>query len=450
MTDTQEAHKVDVYAAEGHFQDHLRPVWNALPDEVRGVFAMSLDELQEQGSRSRLCLVASGGNRRHAASVGYSRIVLMQHGAGQSYLGGGTPHLSYAGFPHHRGLVGILHPGPDPVRKDSDAYPELAEAGRIQAIGTPGLGAWLRGENGQAPDWRHEDRRFRIAVSYHWDCRVCPETRTALGHYDGAFAEWEEALAAEDIELVGHSHPRIRSRAKSEFEEAGVPFITDFDEVLATCDAYAVDNSSTLFEFAASVPAESDRPARPVVVLNSPHYRRGVEHGLRFWEASGIGPNVNRPDDFVAAVKALRRDYDTWAERADSVLDEVYAYRDGKAARRAATYVQRWARESAESGAQRRHWLRAHKTFANAGYLAHREGATVGAGERFYVWGEDAATRLSDDGHAERIALAGLTVEALRKEARRLSIEGRSSMRKQELIEALKNGTPDEAEVSHA
>jgi len=450
MTSVPDEHKIDVYAAEGHFEDHLQPVWNELPEGRRGIFATGLDELQDRGDRRHLCLVASGGNRRHATSVGYPRVVLMQHGAGQSYLGGGgAPHLSYAGFPHHRGLVGILHPGPDPVEKDGRAYPDLADKGRIQAIGMPKLAPWRAGDKGRAPDWRREDRPFRVAVSFHWDCRVCPETRTALGHYERAFADWKDALEEEGIELVGHSHPRIRSRAKFAFEGAGVPFLGDFEQVLQWCDAYAVDNSSTLFEFAASVPKAADRTARPVIVLNSPHYRRGVEHGLRFWQASGIGPNVNRPEDFVAAVKGLRRDFGTWCTKAGEVLTGVYAYRDGKAAERAVGYVQEWAEETASGHSERRHWLRAHKTFANAGYLAHRDGATVESGERFYVWGKDAAKRLAEEGHAERIDLQALTVDTLRGEARRLGIEGRSSMRKTELIDALQQSAPT-GEVSHA
>src|SRR5690625_7239322 len=97
-----------------------------------------------------------------------------------------------------------------------------------------------------------------------------------------------------------HAHPRIAGRTREMLDRAvakgrrescapegeydEIPFIHTFDEVLESASLYCTDASSTLYEYAAT--------GRPVLVLNSRHFRKDVNHGLRFWEASEVGLNV--------------------------------------------------------------------------------------------------------------------------------------------------------------
>ena len=112
------------------------------------------------------------------------------------------------------------------------------------------------------------------------------------------------------------------------YEHAGIPFVADFRDVLRRADLYACDNSSTLFEFAST--------GRPVVVLNTPAYRRNIHHGGRFWDWATVGLQVDHPRDLVATiVRALVDPLEVRVER-DRVLDLVYQPRTGGAERAAA------------------------------------------------------------------------------------------------------------------
>jgi hypothetical protein len=115
---------------------------------------------------------------------------------------------------------------------------------------------------------------------------VTHETRSAFYEYRQAVVEVSKGA---EFDLAVHSHPRIAKQVKAWAESVGIEWIETFDEVLKRANVYAVDNSSTLFEFAAT--------GRPVAVLNSRHYRRHVDHGLRFWREAGIGVNCDKPAD---------------------------------------------------------------------------------------------------------------------------------------------------------
>ena len=94
------------------------------------------------------------------------------------------------------------------------------------------------------------------------------------------------------------------------------------------------DISSSLFEFGSS--------GRPVVVMSPPFYRRGIRHGLRFWDAADVGLDLTKPSDFQAVVmRALKDSTQAKANRA-AALDLVYSHRDGTSAERAATALVDW------------------------------------------------------------------------------------------------------------
>jgi UDP-N-acetylglucosamine:LPS N-acetylglucosamine transferase len=170
-----------------------------------------------------------------------------------------------------------------------------------------------------------------VAVSFHFDLSLLAETRSARMHFTSALPG-----LARSYRLIGHSHPRLD--LSQFYRRMGIEYVRDFDEVCRRADVYVCDNSSTLFEFAAT--------GRPVVVLNEPHYRRDVEHGLRFWDAADVGIQVDSPHDLAPAIRLALDDGPEQRARREAALSLVYAYRTG-GAKRAAEAIMGWAAEVA-------------------------------------------------------------------------------------------------------
>jgi UDP-N-acetylglucosamine:LPS N-acetylglucosamine transferase len=153
-----------------------------------------------------------------------------------------------------------------------------------------------------------------------------------VGHYLRVLPD-----LARTYRVIGHGHPKgdWPARLQRIYRRAGInEYVPDFDEVCRRADLYVCDNSSTLFEFAAT--------GRPVLVLNHPDYRRHVEHGLRFWRAATVGIQVDQPHELLAAVARALEDPPEVRAAREAALDVVYAHRQGAAAR-AAVALTSWA-----------------------------------------------------------------------------------------------------------
>lgn len=316
---------VDVIATEAHFRDHLAPIRDALPQLVRGRVVTD-PELAGVGRAGRwtVALVASYGDHKRARLLGYERIVRAEHGAGQSY--GGDPAsadvANYAGGLDADDVSLFLVPGPHPAMRWRARY-----TAPVAEVGCPKLDSLpaLDGPPGA------------IALSFHGNASI------GASEADGAF-RWYRSLIgrlARRFDLVGHAHPRYAHVVRPWFRRNGVPFVETFAEVCRRASVYAVDNSSTLFEFAAT--------GRPVVVLDGPHYRRDVDHGLRFWAAAGVGVRAQPATVEDAIARALEDDESDRRGR-EAALDLVYAYRTG-AAERAAAAVMSWLESRKEVAA---------------------------------------------------------------------------------------------------
>jgi glycosyltransferase involved in cell wall biosynthesis len=96
-------------------------------------------------------------------------------------------------------------------------------------------------------------------------------------------------------------------------------------------DLYIMDHMSTLYEFAST--------GRPVVVLNTPWYRRDVEHGLRFWEYADVGVNCEHPNDLEKCINLALQDPLEQKMKRERACNAVYAYRDGMCTERAAKAI---------------------------------------------------------------------------------------------------------------
>lgn len=324
---------IDVLAAEGHFADHLAPVWLALPEELRGSFHFigrgpdrdlpGWRRDMPKGS-ARHTLVASAGDLIRSRKLGRPTAI-MEHGCGQSF--GGHPssasHSSYAGG-RNRDAQLFLHPGPHPAARDKAAYP----GARVEVVGCPKL---------DALPTKPRVRRPVVAVGFHWDCRVSMETRS--GHHE--FGRLLGPLA-QRFEMIGTGHPRIIDKLTPAYRLRGIEVVRSFEEVCRRADVYLNDASSTLFEFAST--------GRPVVVMNPSYYRREIRHGLRFWEAATVGVGVGPQDSLVDAVVEALEDAPARQLAREAALDLVYAYRTG-AAQRAAQVLVSWSAESSQRAA---------------------------------------------------------------------------------------------------
>jgi hypothetical protein len=311
---------IDALAGEVHFEHHIRPIWDALPEEIRGTFYRRSFAMRPGPNP---VITAAAGDMKRARAMGRP-VALMEHGCGQSF--GGDPRSdkfpSYAGNSGRGGVGLFLHPGEHPAARDRKRYPDA----RIEVVGCPKLDSLPRKEG---------PRRSPpvVAVSFHWKCTLCPETDNAWDAFKGQVAELTKTY-----EVIGHGHPRIISRLRTFYQRMGIETVGYFGDVCARADVYVNDASSTLFEFAAT--------GRPVVVMNPKKYRRDINHGLRFWDAASVGVNVEEGGNLTEAVALAIEDTPGQRTSREDALDLVYAHRTG-AAQRAVDALVDWAGELA-------------------------------------------------------------------------------------------------------
>jgi hypothetical protein len=285
-------------ASREQYRHHLEPVYAALPARYRG------------NGHSSSALVSSASDLTLALRQGYRRLAYLEHGIGQPYSGA----LGYPGGPGRQHVGLFLSPNETAAAADRTRYPEA----HVVLVGDPRLDTLPEREPGP----------LRVAVSFHWQCDVCPESRSALAWYRRALPE-----LARVAPLLGHGHPRAARELERLWTGMGVVWEPSWDEVLRRADVYVCDNSSTLYEFAST--------GRPVVVLNAPWYRREVSHGLRFWQAANVGVQVHHPDELAAAVELALEDRPEQQAARQAALRLAYAHPTG-AARRAARALMGW------------------------------------------------------------------------------------------------------------
>jgi hypothetical protein len=240
-------------------------------------------------------LVAGYGDYKRAKAKGYQHIALMQHGAGQSY--GNADHYSYPGGRGQGAVSLFLCPNEYSAQKWRDSYPNS----RVQVVGSPATE--------HLPSRQSRSEEPVVAVSFHWQCSLWPETMPAFGEFRQAILTLPN--------VIGHGHPRAMKWLRPFYARHGVPVVEDWPEVCQRADVYVCDNSSTLFEFAAT--------GRPVVLMNSRKYRKHVNHGGRFWDWASVGLQVDNPADLLPTVKLAARDPKGLRNERERVVQQVYA-----------------------------------------------------------------------------------------------------------------------------
>lgn len=330
--------KLDFFARRAHYIDHLAPVWNALPSEHRGAFHVTQElelyaraELQEPNleifddrtpSGDNPILVASYGDIARAARKPARKIIHMEHGTGHAF--GKAPYPN--GVKGKRDLVSLfLAPNEYTAR-----LIRSVRSTRVEVIGTPKMDAVLPA--------KFPARLFAgdplIAIAFHWGERNAspPESGTAWEHYREILPE-----VAKRYQVIGHGHPLAAPSYRREFERAGVEWVANFRDVLASADLYINDLSSTMYEFMVT--------GKPVIVLNAPWFRRNVSWGIRFWDYSNVGINVDDPAQLFAAIDRTIAEYETIClDERRSAVTELYPYR-GRSAQRSVEVITAYLQE---------------------------------------------------------------------------------------------------------
>lgn len=373
--------RADFFARRAHFVDHMAPVWKALEEERRGGFFVpeylhayavsqgidaialprtSPDLLSGTPNGPNPLVTCAYGDMVAAYKVRPQRsFILMEHGVGLTFR-----NPSYAGSLGLRRRVAMfLVPNEHTRAMNAKVLPMTPQV----IIGCPKLDEFAAPPPAP-PQMSEEHRAFGeggrkpvVCISFHWNgSHIAPEAGNAFAHYQAILPE---LARQEDFTLIGHGHPKF-PQLREVFEALGVEFIADFREVMQRADVYVNDCSSTMYEFivapATHVAGMGDargmfaRPtgeggdraqhvvplrSRPVVLLNAPWFRRNIHHGIRFWEYSDIGPQVNEPGELIGTIQDILVAPGEYQEQREKTVRELYPYL-GESAGRAAEAIE--------------------------------------------------------------------------------------------------------------
>lgn len=250
--------KIHAFARHRWFMDHIEPIWDYLPEQLRGW--KHVDEgrtpMPLKSEPDDIVMVAGDSDffiKR--------RLIYVEHGAGQRYSQYNLPQaaLSYHGSPlpnddRHGTVIACISPRQDVA--DSWSVPAFAAGAPIcdkyDLFAEPGV----------------------IAITFHWNAAsVCPEATNAFDHYHEDLGRIIIGWRRQGLEVLGHHHPRF-PRLRDRWEAWKVP-VVDANTVRRRASILIADNTSLAYEMAYL--------GRQVVSLNAPWFRRDVEHGLRFW-----------------------------------------------------------------------------------------------------------------------------------------------------------------------
>ncbi len=316
---------IDFVATEPHYAATLLPVWDALPDEdpYEGTFWNTLEGIPDDGTPT---VCASGQESRF---IPRSRpIALLDHGVGERY--GLVDHVAFAGGRDREKISLFLCPSERVADLNRARYPQA----QCVVVGCPRLDKWhVLGPQDLAHRAWSTRSDTTVAVSWHWDSNITHETHSAWQYFEPALAR-----LAEQYRVLGHAHPRMLDTVKPRYAELGIETVADFDEIIERADLYAVDNSSTGFEWMAATD-------RPLVWLNSPIYRRGFDYSdLRFWKWADAGVQCDNRAHLMDAVRIALTDPPEVAARRRECVEDVFAYRDGRCTERAVEAILEWVK----------------------------------------------------------------------------------------------------------
>ena len=310
--------KFNFIASNRHYIDHMLPIWEVLPQQYMGFFYIheslvnyikniknvrmynnitlkhDLKFFYNISSEKIYTITATYGDLE-LADIGKKNLILMEHGAGQMY---NSCHPAWMRSNYNSNTVLLLATNEILAKrfKENNNIP-------VEIVGCPKLDDMIK-----------EDymKTNKIAISFHYNCPILPETQTTFKYYKDIIPK-----VAKEFKLLGHGHPVHWNFMEKYYKDNKIKAIKNFDQITKQADIYIVDNSSTLFEFAAL--------GKPVIVLNCPAYRKDIEHGMRFWEFADIGLQVEKPEELIPVIyKTIKRD--PQKERRIEIVKEIYPY----------------------------------------------------------------------------------------------------------------------------
>jgi len=188
-------------------------------------------------------------------------------------------------------------------------------------VGVPKLDRWA-GEFKQA---HVMPAKPTIAIAFHHgDKNSRPgETGSAWEHYTSILPE-----LAKRYKLILHAHPIMDFELLKFYNEkmAQVEFVPDFQEVMRRADIYINDCSSTLYEFCVT--------GKPVIILNAPWFDKKSNWGIRFWEYTDIGLQVNEPEYLLSAIEDAVQHPDAFQKERWRTINDLFPFL-GESANRA-------------------------------------------------------------------------------------------------------------------
>lgn len=354
MSNANWARPIDFFARRTNYIDHMAPIWLALDEEMRGSFYVPtqlVEHARQQGlepvelratGRRDILAVPSGDGPLVTCAFGDLQAavrknprrpqIFMEHGVGLTF-----PHNGYAGGMGMRREVSLfLDPNEHTRALNKKGHP--TKPGFV--IGTPKLDKLFKQtwEDATRKDL-HKGHKPIVCISFHWDgSRIAPEAGSAFDHYRSILPELAKS---DEFTLIGHGHPRAMDMLAKYYQSCGIEPVFDFKEVLERADLYLNDCSSTLYEFCIT--------DKPVIILNAPQFRRKIHYGIRFWEYTDVGPQVDRPEDLQEVIhEQLFTEEDPFELPRARAVQDLYPYW-GCAAARAAEVIRDFALSKASA-----------------------------------------------------------------------------------------------------
>lgn len=326
---------IDATASQSQYVDHLLPVWQALPAEARGTFyactrpvwkyalSLGIDATLGAPREPGNPLVFAGHHDMTEAHPS-RRLAYLSHGTDQTYEGDPIMRRnpSYSGGRDRERVSLFLVPNEASAAKERALY----GSARVEVIGCPRLDPF--------PPSVRPSGRLVVACAWHWDLRMCAETRWA-------WPDWHRRVLAElrddpSVTLLGTGHPRAWGQLGRWYDQQGIEAVRDPNVVLQRADVVVADNTSLMWEAMAC--------GVGVVALNARWYRRDVEHGLRFWERCpqpSLWPT--EPEGALRHAVGLAAEPSLRFAQMRSVEDLYPLHTRGVAAKMAAAALVEWA-----------------------------------------------------------------------------------------------------------
>lgn len=346
---------ISFLATEKHYLEHLIPTYLALPVEYQGSFYVNTKQLCQLAFNSgvpseNICYFDM--KRKNPSMLGdfeiilplqlpsgpetifvsamkdadlihildpYKEVILCEHGSGQTF---NTLHSSYAGGLGRGWLALCIVPGVVPYNKQIVNYPGVP----CVMTGCPKLDALA---DYVKPDKILQMSNLVVGISNHFADGICSEAGSSFLYFWNQVADLVRSNPK--TRFIGHYHPRIVGIEQEKWVELrkscpNLQLTPEFNFVAREADLYIIDQSSTAFEFAAL--------DKPVIFLNSPHFRKDVNHGMRFWEYADMGVQCDITDSLAEKmVEALLGEYNCkYTERRKQVTKLVYSVPLGQAA----------------------------------------------------------------------------------------------------------------------